>query len=651
VRRAKAVSKAAMALPGFIVMLLLWGAVAVDLGGITTRIERATFDWLLVNRPIKGDAPAAENIRIVDIDRAALEAIGPWPWPRERQAELIRAVAEQKPLAIGIDIAWLEPDGSSPAALARRLAKETGRADLDELSKTLIDGDQALADALAISPSALGLLVEPEGAGNAPPPATFALEGKSITADPWRATGALGPGEALIVSGAGFGMLSLPQESDGLVRFVPLLVATESGTYPGLALETLRLAEGASVFLVNGDTQTIEAGTKRLPLGERAEIQLQPSRRNKWAARTISAADFLVQGRPRADLAGRIVLIGGSAPELGGLRATAADAAVPTLQIQADALTQLVSGALPLRPENARRYETGMALLLGLAGCLAGFRLAPLFGLGLTAFLGGSALAAGYVAFARYGLLFSPLGAAGLALTGFVATALGVFVRTRAREAKLRQRFAERLAPDVVERIIEDPSQLKLDGAARQVTILFTDIEGFTALTERIEPAALIALLDRYMDKVGGLIVAHGGMVDKIVGDAVHAIFNAPLDLADHPIKAIRCAEAILLASAELQASAEGIAAGLGRTRIGIETGRAIVGDVGGAARLDYTAHGTVINVAARLEAANKELGSSICIGPAAREAAGEAFAFTSLGTVAVRGIAKPLEVYTLGRT
>jgi adenylate cyclase len=143
------------------------------------------------------------------------------------------------------------------------------------------------------------------------------------------------------------------------------------------------------------------------------------------------------------------------------------------------------------------------------------------------------------------------------------------------------------------------------------------------------------------------IVVAQGGMVEKIVGDAVHAVFNAPLDLPDHPRRALDCARA-LLASAEAQRATElGQRLGLGRTRIGIETGRAVVGDVGGSGRLDYTAHGDVMNTAARLEAANKELGTSICIGPVAASRIGRE-KLAPLGPHAVRGRGGTLDLFTL---
>jgi adenylate cyclase len=177
------------------------------------------------------------------------------------------------------------------------------------------------------------------------------------------------------------------------------------------------------------------------------------------------------------------------------------------------------------------------------------------------------------------------------------------------------------------------------------VTALFTDVEGFTAMTQSADPQRLIATLDDYFEGLTRIIIDHGGMVDKIVGDAVHALFNAPLDLAEHPCRAIDCAVAIRRWSANFRERAEPTALGFGRTRIGVETGDAIVGDVGISSKLDYTAHGDAINVTARLEAANKDLGSTICVGPVAASRC-EASRLRPLGKILVHGRSGALDVY-----
>jgi adenylate cyclase len=175
---------------------------------------------------------------------------------------------------------------------------------------------------------------------------------------------------------------------------------------------------------------------------------------------------------------------------------------------------------------------------------------------------------------------------------------------------------------------------------------MFTDIEGFTAMTERSEARKLVALLDEYLDALTDVILEHGGMVEKIVGDGIIAIFNAPLELPDHPRRALECALALLRVSEEIRERPLARELGLGRTRIGIETGPVIVGDVGGKRKLEYTAHGSAMNTASRLEGANKELGSSICIGPNAA-ARLDPQRIRSLGHYTVRGREDSLEVFT----
>ncbi|MFZ1482309.1 MAG: adenylate/guanylate cyclase domain-containing protein, partial [Paracoccaceae bacterium] len=171
----------------------------------------------------------------------------------------------------------------------------------------------------------------------------------------------------------------------------------------------------------------------------------------------------------------------------------------------------------------------------------------------------------------------------------------------------------------VVARLIDDPGLLRLQGERREITALFTDIEGFSATANALPPEALIAALDRYFTAVCAVLLRHGGMIDKIVGDGVHALFNAPLDQPGH-------VDAALAAAAEIMAVTEALRPelGLGRTRIGVETGPAILGDVGSGARIDYTAHGPAVNLAARLQEAGKTLGPAIIIGPAAAALTGQ---------------------------
>jgi adenylate cyclase len=234
-----------------------------------------------------------------------------------------------------------------------------------------------------------------------------------------------------------------------------------------------------------------------------------------------------------------------------------------------------------------------------------------------------------------------------LALIAFVPTAIAACMFARRHARALQHHFGERLSPDVLKRIGDDPSVLKLSGEYRDVTVLFADIDGFTKLAEQAEPADVVQVLDGYLAVLTGEVHAHGGMIDRRVGDSVFVLFNAPVDLADHPRRAIACARAIVAATEAYRQTSLAKKLSLGRTRIGIETGPAIVGDVGGGRSFDYAVHGEVMVTVSRLEVANKALGTSICIGPgtASRLAPRE---LVQRGSLAVRGRAGSFPVYTL---
>jgi adenylate cyclase len=266
---------------------------------------------------------------------------------------------------------------------------------------------------------------------------------------------------------------------------------------------------------------------------------------------------------------------------------------------------------------------------------------------GLTLLLCVAWSGAALTAIGGFHLLIDPLGPPAVALIGFIAAMLCRFARDEWRARMLRLSFEQHLAPDVVRRIAADPGAIRLRGELRVITALFTDIEGFTSMTERAGPTELVALLDTYFEATTRVITDHGGMIDKIVGDAIHAIFNAPFTLEDHPRRAVESAVALLNASQTIQGSPLGQKLQLGRTRIGIETGLAIVGDVGGGRKLDYTAHGDAVNAAARLEAANKEFGSSICIGPGTAGHLDPAM-LRPMGTFVPRGQSREVTVYTI---
>jgi adenylate cyclase len=587
---------------------------------------------------------AAPPVVVVDIDSRSIDAVGPWPWPRETIATLIKGISTHEPSVIAIDILFENADGHSPAALARQLGTRLGRSDLLALAETLPDGDKRLVDALESTLAVLGFVLDPTTRGGIPA-APIIARGDVQLDGIWRGAGVVGPPAALTEAARGLGALALPGDANGVIRRVPLLVATEGRSYPGFALECLRILAGASTYILDAESETIQVGDFHIPLAHNALLRLSPVPANERNMRIISAAEILSGRFDAAALAKSVVLVGGSAPELGGLRATSLDPVTPSVLIQADAFRQLARGYFPRPPRFATAIEFVGLLIAAAIALWAALRLRPLAAaLAIAALL--AAFWAGAIALAATPqLLIDPLLPSAMAFSVFAVVLTLNFAITQRREARVRQRFEQHLAPQVVSMIVSNPELVKLTGERREITALFTDIEGFTTMTDRLGPQELVSLLDRYFEGVAAIIMKHGGMIDKLVGDAVHAFFNAPLDQAEHWRHAIECGIEIRSWTEAFRSRPENLRSQMGKTRIGIETGDAVVGDVGIAAKLDYTAHGNAINIAARLEAANKDLGSTICIGSGAATRYGVEL-LKPLGKVQLRGLNAEMAVY-----
>ena len=611
-------------------------------------LRETAFDLVLASdrwlRPA-ADGPQAPRVVVVDIDRRSLEAIGPWPWPRATMAALVEAVAAAKPALTAIDILFAEQEPRCAGPLARgRDALGVRCEEPAVIGGKAAEGDMLLARSGEQTALVVGFVLDPQGSA-ALRRIPIVTRGSPSLPRLWSAAGAIAPPAVLARSAAGLGALSLPATDDGVVRNVPLLVGVGGHLMPGLALETLRVAGSASSYLLQAAPPLLATTDIRIPVAPDAFLRLLPVAPERRAARVISALDLLEHSADPSRLAGAIALIGGSAPELGGLRVTATDPLTPSVQIQADAVEQIAAGRFPRPIDGGRATQLLLVLVLAAGALAAGAALPPVAGaLAVVAMIGLTWIGA-TAAVLLTDRLVDPLTPSFGAAQVFVVAAVASFAVTHRREARVRRLFEQRLAPAVVRRIVAEPGLVKLSGERREVSSLFTDVEGFTAMTHRAGPGQLVAVLDVYFDGISALIVEHGGMVDKMVGDAVHAIFNAPLDLADHPRRAVECAIAIRAWAESYRTLPAPAAIGFGRTRIGIETGEAVVGDVGTRGKLDYTAHGDAVNAAARLEAANKELGSAICVGPAAA-ARCPAGMLRPLGTIAVRGRDEAMAVF-----
>ncbi len=560
-----------------VAVLAIWPMPAVN------ALRERGFDLFMV-------APEQRATPAVHVIETARQGPSGAAWSRHDLAAVIRQAAALNPAVIGIDIL---------------LAGNCSGAAAEDLAQTL---------ATAGVPIVLGfLLVDEPSLSPGPQPPLAVMEG----APAWDAAGADGPCPNFAAS-ATVALSAVQGNAEGRVRWLPAATFVAGRPYPSLSVELARLGLDLPPATL-GHTPPdrigwLRFGDSTLPLDRFGQYRIAPTPPDLRADRTHGALDVLET--PPQIAPGSVILIGSALPESGGLRPSRIGPLHPTLHLQADGVEQVMAGQIPQRPHRAAIAEAGVGLAGGLAAGLLAQHFAPLI-----AMSGAFAMAALWtvlvMTMARFGILLDALlpslailGAAGLSLV-MAATA------TRQLAERLGDRMRRHLPRSVVLRLNQGATT-RLTSETREITALFTDIEGFTALTHRVPTAQVVALLDRYMTLVTDLVERHGGMVDKIVGDAVHAFFNAPDNLEGHVDHAIACAVAIQQATQALQDDPDFAGAGFGRTRIGVETGIALLGDVGRGGRVDYTAHGDAVNMAARLQEANKDLGTSVLIGPRA---------------------------------
>ncbi len=582
-------------------------------------------------------------VRVVDIDEASLREFGQWPWPRDRLAALVNRLSEMGAAVIAFDILFAEPDRLSPRTVVRDVMG------IDPaLLERLPDNDEIFAGATAGKPVVLGFGLSNEGTYRPPVKAGFAFTGESPFDAPPRLTAATPLRPELEANATGIGHISLnPGSPTAVVRAIPLLLSDGEQLYPNLALEALRVAQGASTYLVAGATDVpdtitrIKIGDFAVPVTAAGELWLYVS--EDRAERYVSAARVLAASGGSQDvrraLNGSIVFVGTSAAGLLDIRTTALGHNVPGVSLHAQAVEQILSGRFLSRPDWADGLEI---LLIAVAGSLLVMLttfVSPGVALACGLLITGLALAASWTAFLYAGLLFDPLAPIlSGSVTHFAATAYRFLVMDRERRV-VRRAFGQYLSPSLLYRIEHTQNALRLGGDDRELTIMFVDVRNFTEISERLAPRELVGFLNTLLDALSRHVIANEGTLDKFIGDSIMAFWNAPVDVTDHAGKAVRSALAMRETLSRLNDSdAFGFGSkgkvGIG---IGIHTGLACVGNMGAETHFNYSAVGDAVNVAARIEAACKEISFDILVSESTAKSLTD-FALLEAGALGLKG-------------
>lgn len=564
---------------------------------------------------------APQPVRIIDIDEASLQRLGQWPWPRTQVAEMVQRLHAAEVAAIGFDVLFIEPDRTSPQALAPLwpLAPQTRQALLQ-----LPDHDAVLAQNLADRHVVLGFSLQRERAAR-PNERTPAVTARFV----WLGGGAQpqalhGFDSALVAldklerQAAGNGALTFVPDADGVVRRVPLVLRLGDQLVPSLVTETLRVGLDARNVMLRSAEQgrpaleEVRIGDLTLPTTATGELWLHYT--EPVPERYIPAWKLLNGSADPALLQGHLVLVGSSAQGLMDLRFNSLGRIMPGVEAHAQALEQALGGHFLTRPTWALGLEALLQALGTVLLVLLAIYARALWAAAAAALLIGAALWGGWWAFSSQGLLFNSVIPALVWSAAFVVASLAHHFRSEQQQRFIKQAFARYVSPNRVEYLVEHPQDLNLGGQRQTCSFVFTDLAGFTNLMEKTDPGDALGLLNQYLEQMIEIAFKHQGTLDRIVGDAVAIMFSAPVQQPDHPRRALRCAlEMHAFASryaSELQA--RGIA--FGHTRLGVHSGEVIVGNFGGKAIFDYRALGDPVNTASRLESANKHLGTRICV-------------------------------------
>ncbi|MBL8790527.1 MAG: adenylate/guanylate cyclase domain-containing protein [Rhizobiales bacterium] len=573
----------------------------------------------------------AQPVRIIDIDEASLGEVGQWPWPRSTLAALTNELIDLGAAAVAFDIVFPEPDRMSPRkVLATPEAQEALKAASATLDPTTLpDNDETFATAIRGRPVVLAFASSGGSRTKAPPlKAGFAQTGEDALDAAPRLLAITTNLPILDAAAAGVGSMNISLATDeGVARQIPFLLGDGERLYPSLAAETLRVAQGAETLLVHASPDTRNAieslvvGDLEVPLSESGQfyVYYRPDPRDLYvpAARVLSGKE---RDALRPLIEGHVVFVGTSAVGLLDVRTSALGETVPGVSVHAQAIEQVLSGTFLTRPEWAAGAEILGVIVVGIAlAAFTGF-VRPRTSIIACALLAVAIIAGVLLAFRSGSLLLDatyPLIALTLTFLGSIALKLMV---TDRHGRQLRGAFAQYVAPAVLAEIENNPASLKLGGEMRDVTVLFVDIENFTPLSEKLDPVSLVKVVNRLLDAGSKAILAEKGTIDKYIGDAIMAFWNAPIPLENHQYHAARAAIGIRKAVAALNDDPDLHALLTERgaprlaVRVGLASGPACVGNMGSAERFDYSVLGETVNTAARTEATCKALGFDIAV-------------------------------------
>ncbi len=635
--------------------------------------DERLFDQFQVVKPRAFDP--AGVVRIVDIDEESLNELGQWPWPRSYLAELVERLTDAGAAAIAFDIMFAEADRTSPKQISEGWMRfrpgfislggenESPSLELGAIER-LPDHDEMFADALKNSAVVLGAFLTGENNDVRPPvKAGISVQGSDSRAALVSFGGSVANIEILASAASGIGSVSLTPHEGDIVRRVSIFSRIGEDIVPALSVEALRVAQQAGSYILRStdasgeitvgqepSVASMRVGQLVVPLDHDGAVRVRYA--GHRPDRFFSAKDILAGPSLREDIsngvAGRILLVGASAAGLRDLVATPISVSVPGVEVHAEVIEQIVENEFFTRPDWAHGLELLLVVGLSLFSCLFLALNWQVIGLGFSVVSMWGTIAVCWFMFSQNNLLISPImpsaAAGGTYLLGTVAS----FFEAEQRRRGITRQFEHFVSPEVIKEISLDPERhMTPGGDRRELSVFFLDVRGFSTITETMTPEQVVQFVNSLLTPITDEILECEGTVDKYMGDAVMAFWNAPRRTEEMENKAVEAALRCLNAVDELNIEFKTLGMPRVKVGIGINTGHCSVGNMGSSRRLAYSCVGDPVNLASRLEGLTKIYGVEILTGNRTASAATK-FASLELDLVAVKGRQQPERVWTV---
>jgi adenylate cyclase len=609
------------------------------------------------------------RIVIIDIDEKSLAAEGRWPWRRDKLGTMLdRLFDHYKVGIVGFDVVFAEHDESSGLGILRELGQKElkGNIQYQAVLKDVaprLEYDRVFAEKLKNRAIVLGYyfsnVSSEDGKGRASgvlpkpvlPSGTF--KGKNILFTSYVGYGAnLEEFQQAAASGGHFNPLP---DDDGVTRRVPMLAEYKGAYYESLSMAMIRLGLGLPPVVPGFPEEKfwskdypglewVDMGSVRIPV-DYAVTALVPYRGKQGSFRYISATDVLHGNAPLNDLKDKIVLIGTTAPGLNDLRAAPVASVYPGVEMHANLIAGMLDGSIKQRPPYVLGAEVMLLLLSGTGMALLLPMVNPLRATVLTVAVIVAAFAINVLVWTE-GNLVLPLASGLLMITMLFALNMsyGFFVESRAKR-QITGLFGQYVPPELVDEMSRDPEAFSMEGESRELSVLFTDVRGFTTISEGLDPKALSSLMNEFLTPLTRIIYRHRGTIDKYMGDCVMAFWGAPLNDPQHARNAVMAGMEMHRTLEELQPNFKEKGWPPIHIGVGVNSGRMSVGNMGSEIRLAYTVMGDAVNLASRLEGITKRYGVNMIVGETTRAEVPEVV-FRELDKVKVKGKENPVAIF-----